>query len=55
MILYRVTSAAVAAAILARGFKDFDCRYGSQSAVSLRPVPPCRMSFGGENCPYGQS
>ena len=32
MILYRVTSAAMAAAILARGFKDSTRRYGSQSA-----------------------
>ena len=32
MILYRVTSAAVAAGILARGFKDSTRPYGSQSA-----------------------
>ena len=25
------------------------------SSVSLRPGPPCGMTFGGENCPYGQS
>jgi hypothetical protein len=23
--------------------------------VSLRPGPPCGLSFGGENCAYGQS
>ena len=43
MVLYRVTSAAVAAAILARGFKDSTRRYGSQSAgkgvwLSDRPL-----------------
>ncbi len=43
MILYRVTSAAVAAAILARGFKDSTRRCGSQSAgkgvwLSDRPL-----------------
>jgi hypothetical protein len=25
------------------------------SFVSLRPGPPCGLSFGGENCAYGQS
>jgi hypothetical protein len=25
------------------------------SNVSLRPGPPCGLSFGCENCPYGQS
>jgi transposase len=31
------------------------CLSNNAAEVSLRPVPPCRMSFGGENCPYGQS
>ena len=33
MILYRVTSTAVAAAILARGFKDSTRRYESEYAI----------------------
>lgn len=30
------------------------CRKAGIS-VSLRPGPPCGMSFGSANCPYGQS
>jgi hypothetical protein len=36
--------------------EDEDCVSAcGNSCVSLRSGPPCRVTFGGENCPYGQS